>query len=343
MTRTTNCGAFRYNNDDNFATPYTILTNGDRIMSDPSSGVHSSVNDLLKWCHCLLASFDKTNGPEKLVREDSPMFDRSIVANPRSAEDGDYCAGWCYHRTPGKLGLLSPNRTLVSPILGKDSPSILLYGHQGSVPGFASNLYIIPETKSALVILSNGTGLSDATDWIAQDLIQTMYKLQPSVDFVDVAQKARAEYRCHFDRDLKAPLERHLKLDTKMPALHDLTGTYINEMGTHHVRLSISVDKMSDAKLQMKICKRDYRIFKLWHYNLNVFCFLPENADKYLSSGLNRLPWSSFLVSFDRGVFSSQGVLPGEGRFPDELCPRGAARLRWKLDGIEMCFYRESS
>ncbi|KAI1766418.1 hypothetical protein GGR53DRAFT_464487 [Hypoxylon sp. FL1150] len=45
-----------------------------------------------------------------------------------------------------------------------NSPSVMLYGHQGDVPGYMFSLYITPEIQSALVVLFNETGLSDATD-----------------------------------------------------------------------------------------------------------------------------------------------------------------------------------
>ncbi|XXH04730.1 hypothetical protein Hte_011152 [Hypoxylon texense] len=284
-------------------------------------GIRSSVNDLLKWCHCLLASFDEAEAPGNLVRQGSPIFERTTIANPQSAEEGDYCVGWCYHRTPAKLGMISPNRTLESPTLGKSSPSVLLYGHQGDVPGYSSNLYIIPETKSALVILSNGTGLSDATDWIAQDLIQTMYGLQPPVDFMDVARKARDKYISHFDRDFETPLRLHRTLETPSPPHRKVVGTYAMQK-KDAIRLEIIRNTENRDEPLMVINGYERQAFKLWHYNWNVFCHLPSGADECISRGLNRTHWSSFLISFELA------------RRPKE------DKLRWKLDGVDVDFFR---
>lgn len=97
--------AFRavHKTDSNIATPYMILTDGHASkiapselsadsMNGGSGGVRSSVNDLLKWCFCLLKSF---NDPDKesLVRHDSPIFHRTTIANNQDAKEGDYCAG----------------------------------------------------------------------------------------------------------------------------------------------------------------------------------------------------------------------------------------------------------
>ncbi|KAI1146737.1 beta-lactamase/transpeptidase-like protein [Nemania diffusa] len=228
MKRTT---AFRsvHEADTNIATPYMILTDGSpskiaptelsaNSMNGGSGGIRSSVNDLLKWCKCLLGAFDAGLDNSSPIRFESPMFDRLTIANPRFQEDGDYCAGWCYHQTPGKFGLISPN-----PL------SLLVYGHQGDVPGYTCNIYIIPETKSAIVVLSNGTGLSDATDWIAQDLIQTMHSLQPSIDFVNVANKAKLKYLNQYLEHYTAPLEKHRVPSTESPRLDDFVGSYTME------------------------------------------------------------------------------------------------------------------
>ncbi|KAM7210057.1 Beta-lactamase/transpeptidase-like protein, partial [Rhypophila decipiens] len=220
MNRTT---AFRYDEDidRNFAKPYMVLTDGTpsyipstelsaNSMNGGSGGVRSSLNDLLKWSRCLLASFDNDIAPDGgIVDHNSPIFNRCTIVSPGDAEEGDYCTGWCHHRTPAKLGLISPNRTLISPVLGAASPSLLVYGHQGDVPGNTCNIYIIPETNSAVVVLTNDTGHSDATGWIAQDIIQTISELKPEVDFLSVAKKASRLYLSHYTRDFRDPLERN--------------------------------------------------------------------------------------------------------------------------------------
>ncbi|KAK2595108.1 hypothetical protein QQS21_007193 [Conoideocrella luteorostrata] len=330
MNRTT---AFRsvHETDKNIAIPYMILTNGtpSKIaptelsadsMNGGSGAIRSSVNDLLKWCRCILQSH---HGPAhgNLVRQASPIFDRSTIANPHSAKEGDYCFGWCQHQTPAKLGLISPNRTLESPTLGLNSPSILVYGHQGDVPGFTCSLYIIPEDDSALVILSNGTGLSDATDWIAQDLIQTMYGLQPTVDYVDVASRAAVQYLSHFDRDFKEPLKEHQHSEGPVPHLADFIGSYLM-LNLDVVCLDVTLDPKGSARLQMMVNKQPDQVWGLSHYHFDVFSQLPSSYDDCLSRGLDRTLWSSFLISFSR---NHNGAVTG---------------LTWKLDGVDVQFHR---
>ncbi|KAK0628899.1 beta-lactamase/transpeptidase-like protein [Bombardia bombarda] len=332
MTRTT---AFRsvHETDDNIATGYMVLTNGKLSpiaptelsadsMNGGSGGVRSSVDDLLKWCRCLLASFHPSEqNTNKIVQPNSPIFNRSAIADahsPTSAE-GDYCQGWCYHQTPASLGLISPNRTLFSPILGAASPALQIYGHQGDVPGYTCNIYLIPATNSAVVILSNGTGLSDATDWIAQDLIQTMYELQPAIDFVDAALHARNIYRGHYERDFLNPLKEHQKLDTHPPPppriSWDLDADSRDGMGAEKKKV-----------LRMTVNKQADQVWNLTHYQSDVFSHLPDSADKCLARGLNRTLWSSFLTSFTRD--DEGGAVNG---------------IWWRLDGVDVHFTRHET
>ncbi len=92
MTRTT---AFRavHQTDKNIAKPYMILTNGSpscipptelstNSMNGGSGGLRSSTHDLLKWCLCLLGSFDEKQNADDLLRYGSPIFDRTTIINP---------------------------------------------------------------------------------------------------------------------------------------------------------------------------------------------------------------------------------------------------------------------
>ena len=333
MTRTS---AFRsdHEKDENIATPYMVLTDETQTRIEPtelssdsmnggSGGVRSSVNDLLKWCKCILQSFDCSSGSEKvggIVRRNSPIFERATIANPGSAADGDYCLGWCQHHTPAKLGLISPNRTLKSPVVGTESPSLMLYGHQGDVPGYTCNLYIIPESNAAIVVLSNGTGLSDATDWISQHLIQVMHGLQPMVDFEGAASIARSKYLSHYHDDFKIPLEKNRIHDTLSPSFNDFEGTYTMDRLD---LVTLQVAHVAHRKsLLMTINKQSEQAWQLCHYHYDVFCHLPESYDAYLREGLVITQWSSYLISFNRGP---DGVVQG---------------LSLNLDGVDVHFTR---
>jgi CubicO group peptidase (beta-lactamase class C family) len=332
MTRTT---AFRdvHENDKNVATPYMVLTDGKPFpipptelsadsMNGGSGGLRSSVDDLLKWSACLLSALgNEKSGADAVLRHASPIFDRCTIANPKDAQAGDYCTGWCHHRTPAELGLISPNRVLVSPTLGKNSPSLLVYGHQGDVPGYTCNLYLIPDTHSAVVVLSNGTGLGDATDLIAQDIIQTIAGLQPEVNFSAVARQAADIYRSLYETNFRAPLERHRGSRTSLPTLDDFIGTYVMD-NLDVAFIEVSADPDDPARLRMMVNGCVDQALPLRHYNHDVFCYLPDSYDECLKRGLDLSLWSTFLISFLRDDKEAVNC------------------IRWKLNGVDTLFSR---
>lgn len=324
--------------DGDVAKGYMTLTNGslhevpptelsEDSMNGGSGGIRSSVNDLLKWCKCLLESF-RGNGTSDSspIRPFSPLFDRSTMANPKSAQDGDYCSGWCYHQIPSKLGLISPNRDLESPLLGTQSNSIVVYGHQGDVPGYTCSLYMIPDTQSALVILSNGTGHSDATDWAAQDLIQAIYRLQPIADFVQIATHSAELFLSYYKLNFLVPLQQHRKLDTPRPSTDSLVGEYMmKNLSAATLTFKALPESAASETMVMRINRCEDQEYAVWHYHHDVWCYLPQSYDHYLKRALYRENWESFLISFHR---DSQG----------RVCS-----LSWDLGGVEVIFFRETS
>ncbi|KAI0145178.1 beta-lactamase/transpeptidase-like protein [Xylariaceae sp. FL1272] len=301
--------------DSNIAIPYKVLSDGSLFQTEPtelsadsmngaSGGIRSSIGDMLKWSSCLLDSICEPSKPNPVLRQNSPIFKRCIAINNDCVEDGDYCLGWCMHRTPAHLGSISPNRSLQSPLLGANSPSILLYSHQGDVPGYTSSIYIVPESRSAVVVLSNGTGLSDATDWVAQDLVQTMHRLQPAIDFGDIAALAADKYIRHYADNFSRPLTTKQVRGTSAPRLDQLIGPYTME-GLDAVFVQIIRNRSKPEELLLIINDNAGQAWNLWHYNYDVFCYLPRSFDEYLSRGFDRLSWESFLISFSRGEHGS--------------------------------------
>lgn len=53
-----------------------------------------------------------------------------------------------------------------------------------------ASLCLFLEDDAAIVALSNGAGLSNCTDWIVQDIAQSMLDFQPVNDYVSLAQRA---------------------------------------------------------------------------------------------------------------------------------------------------------
>ncbi|KAK0624208.1 beta-lactamase/transpeptidase-like protein [Immersiella caudata] len=349
MTRTT---AFRDTDeiDENFTKSYMVLTDGTPFqvpttalsansMNGGSGGVRSSVNNLLKWCHCLFASFGEndanstkgnlslsnSNDAKGILSRNSPIFNRCTISNTQDVKASDYCIGFCLHRTPAKLGLISPNRSLLHPTLGAATPSVLVYGHQGDVPENTCNLYIMPETKSAVVVLFNGTGLSDSTDWIAQDIIQTLFGLQPNVDFLANAIVASQLYLSYYAEHFEKPLASRRGSRPHPPELSYFVGNYVMEtLDVAFINTVLHSDPDSGPELRMFVNGFEDQAMQLGHYRGDTFCYLPESYDECLKRGLDRAHHSEFLIRFGHDEW---GIVGG---------------LMWVLDVVERFFIRQA-
>jgi hypothetical protein len=65
------------------------------------------------------------------------------------------------------MGAMGCNPSLMPdgmPIVGKGVPSRLVIYHQGSLPGALSAVALMPETETAIVVMSNSLALNDSPD-----------------------------------------------------------------------------------------------------------------------------------------------------------------------------------
>ena len=97
-----------------------------------------------------------------------------VVMNDLPAEIGEtttYALGWAQVHLPAALGSLGGNADLVkkTPQTGKGLPEkpAVLY-HAGSLVGYLSSIILLPETKSAIIVLVNTLTNQDLVDWIGQ-------------------------------------------------------------------------------------------------------------------------------------------------------------------------------
>lgn len=328
MSRTTTTRSV-HRTDSNVAKGYTALADGslygmpptelsEHSMNGASGGTRSSVNDLLKWCSCLLESFyGKKSSDISPIRPHSPLFDRASMVNPASIQDGDYCSGWCYHQIPSKLGLTSVNRDFTRPILGEQSRSLVIYGHQGDIPGYTSSLYLIPHTRSAVVILSNGTGHHDAAEWAAQDLIQALYGLHPTIDYTEMASLAALWHRVQFRGELLMPLRKSQTPGTPTRSTAELVGEY-KMKGFPAATLTLIAD--DPQSLIMMINGQQDQQYFLHHHHNDTWRYVSPTFNEYLKRALY---WGSgifLLIAFERD-------------------PEGyVCQLVWKSDGVPVIF-----
>ncbi|KAL4728901.1 hypothetical protein ACLX1H_003303 [Fusarium chlamydosporum] len=337
--------------DSNMAQPYTVLVDGS-VCSLPqpglsastlhgcAGGIRSSVNDMLKWCQAIIsattgrdrqdsANCSKTEtetatGPNQtaLPSHVSTCFESAVIIDPSSAEAGNYCLGWVKQATPATLGMISPNRRFFSPALGKDSPSKLVYSHNGDVKGYMASLCIFPHDEVAIVAFTNGTGMSDCTDWIMQDIAQEIFSFEPKVDYVDLAKQAAKLCATRYHDKCVVPLQEHRNKDTKQPPRKDFTGHYTRPNSEAVINLVITEEQ--DDGLVMVINEQVKQAYHLHHYHYDTWCLLPNSCEEAIKRGYFGIfeSWEEYLVSFGR---QTDGTV---------------AWIDWKLGSVSVRFDR---
>lgn len=86
--------------------------------------------------------------------------------------------------------LLMPNGV---PVVGKGAPSQLVIYHQGSLPGALAAVILIPDTESAIVVLSNSLSLNDTPDWVGQLILEEVLEVPERNDYIRAAESSVAE------------------------------------------------------------------------------------------------------------------------------------------------------
>jgi CubicO group peptidase (beta-lactamase class C family) len=324
MNRTTASRAV-HESDSNVAKPYLVGFDGEPVptcypmlsktsINGPAGGIRSSVSDLAKWCQYILAtvtSLEEEHHWQRLahdVRKNiMATMSAANIIDPEFVGDEHYCMGWVRQTTPARLGQISPNRKWRSPLLGKDSYPITIYSHQGNFDGYTSSLYLVPSDDFGVVVLTNGTGLSDATDWIAQDVLQTVFELQPSIDFISEAKISASPFRNSYKEDFRKPWEDGKVQGTQQPPTSDYVGRYT--LRDANFVLDIKAEPGCTQRMLLTVNQREFQTHCLQHYHFDVWTFMPETEEGYYKGGYGVFEtWLEFLITFSRGY---DGLIAG--------------------------------
>ncbi|OTB08364.1 hypothetical protein M426DRAFT_19038 [Hypoxylon sp. CI-4A] len=231
----------------------------------------SSLADLLAYYKVLLESAADQKNSGESETEGSPFFHTEHIWGPRAAidENSYYGLGWVGTRLPGQSGLVSVNSNGSSgnlPIIAKGipKPTQLVY-HNGAMAGALSAVYLLPETQTGIVVLSNTFALCDAPDWIAQYLVEIILDSPERNDFVELAKEAAVNALHHYEETRRILAQERI-IGTKSRELIEYTGRYYNSIKNFHLDVTISGDKL-------RMVAQGYQAvnYDLQHYNYDVF------------------------------------------------------------------------
>lgn len=189
--------------DVSYARPHVMSTSGRRELVDkpsylvsaivcPAMGAWSCVRDLA----ALLRAFLKIlgGGDESLLTEDSlrlllkpdGLLDGTDPEGSRQTPCGIHAV--LSSLIPGSKSinrLVSPTKVCSTYRLGlRKKAEVHAYYMAGAVNGYASCFYFIPTRKFFVIVLTNTSGLTDASDHISRYILQDILKLKRTAGFL---------------------------------------------------------------------------------------------------------------------------------------------------------------
>ena len=331
-------------NLDNVAEGYMALADGtpyhvprpkieDGNAMEGAAGVQSTVQDMLRFYKGFMDALEDQRATKRTFTPNSPfkqvenLVEPQVSLRPSLVEpDRSYALGWIRTHLPGPLGDVGLNPMYVDrmPTVGKGiKEPLLVLHHQGSLPAFLSSVYLLPESKSAIVVLTNSMARSDTADWLGQLLLETLLDNPNKNDYVSLA-KSSAQVSISLWPRMKKELKEHQTLGTPMKPLCEYTGTYYNIVRTW--RIEVFDDRGS---LYMYFQGNRNQYYQLDHYQFDQFSWLlTRNEDVHRA----RFP-STFLDFYIfRFETNDKGFVDRVNWRHDLLVPKGETFIKERLN-----------
>ncbi|KIL89243.1 hypothetical protein FAVG1_07637 [Fusarium avenaceum] len=305
---------------------YRKLRSGDTYTRDDHSpllgviGLQSSIVDLLKFSAAMIEAYtSEKGGLGSLHGSTNPLRQMLEIWGPqwtRPMQDGfknelAYCMGWYsgYMPTAG-LGYMGTNHEVRKKdqeafnrkyILGRKLTPKFFVGHQGNANGYSSAMYLFPETKSAVVALTNGGNLGDAADFTAKIMIQALFDTKPYVDYLELAQEEAKLHR-HWYKQLLVDWLAYSDVMRKEADLDDYVGNYIWSNVTVNIfkceetgHLALTINGHQDSRCNLEFYAKD------------AYSFTPRTRDEWLYRGM--MDWEHYFVGNLHFVRDAAGVV----------------------------------
>ncbi|KAK3987536.1 beta-lactamase/transpeptidase-like protein [Cladorrhinum sp. PSN332] len=356
MTRT--MATDRLKTDGNYSLAYTVWEDGSpNAVSSPgieasgplgaAGGYWSTANDLAKFCKALMKSWLSIAQGEHRMDDKKPaegglppgsdivqLFSPIQVLDYPVFREKSYAMGWARSQLPSSVGDFGENRLLVEdmPILGsgilQPHESRLAVWNQGSIVGATHFVMMLPETDSAVIVLTNTTARNDAADWIGQLLVETLLAKGsplPRNDYVKLAKdsmKAASDRYLGIEKEIK---KGQISGGPKRP-LGDYVGRYVGFGGAYCIEIADN----GDGELKILFQGLRTQSHGLAHHHDQTFCWF-SNYEEHVQRGRYFLySVDPFFITFtimpDQGVNGIRWIPDPEGNRAGELFKKVKAK-----------------
>lgn len=311
--------------DDNIAYPHFPLSDGTfaQVSADAwpcddhspmlaAMGMRSSLNDMLAWSKAVLAAeWNENQTGDCKVRESpspNPLKQMNKIrtgywtrpVDDQFQNEAEYCLGWLRVTTPSSmLGLLSfdgmmrKEKAHLDNILGTKSKQHLAIGHNGLMPGSSAFVYTFPETQSGVVVLSNGLGLADASEFTAQLLIQALFDLRPHINLMPLIKMESDLRRDWYQTKVLGPWLANRKPNDQERHRQLYIGDYkgVDDTATLSI-LPKGGNTGSDPALTVVFNHHAKTICDLGFYKQDTYSFMSTSYDNWKTS--STLGWNDY-------------------------------------------------
>ena len=286
--------------DDRSFYPLAPVQVRDGVIMDSSQGLVSTIDDMLKWSQALLISINNEGMSDGASGAASPVKNvaQLIASHTPLAEPFDqsaYGMGWVRTQLPAPLGATGCNPGFVEkmPVVGHGSDQIVLY-HQGSLAGYTSSIFLLPSTKSAIVVLTNSISLNDCADWIGQLALEVLLGTTHPNDYVQYAQESSINQIAKFPLMQKTLEEAKIKGTSPKP-LEAYVGDYCNEVNDFKIRI---LTRPSSGSLELQFQGLDSQTWELHHYHNDTFIWLMSRDEAVKRARFPYSPEKLFKLEF---------------------------------------------
>jgi len=187
--------------DDGTQTRIRCVKAGDDGFSGPSGSIPICVSDVLKLYSALLASAKDQLAIGRTSTRDFPLkqfnhMSARIPIHQATRGEVSYGSGWARVQLPGPMGDVGCSPPLIPkgmPMVWKGVASQLVMYHQGSLLGTLPVAILIPDNKSAIVVLTNSLSLDDIPDWVEWLVLEELRKVPERNHYIQSGRTSAAE------------------------------------------------------------------------------------------------------------------------------------------------------
>jgi CubicO group peptidase (beta-lactamase class C family) len=260
------------------------------------AGGKVSLKDMLTIYIDLLKSYNDQVAHDRDFTPGSPLvclrtiFEPQILAHSSQFSNQHYCLGLYRTILPGNLSISSWNMPLFgnkAPPFGKTLAGVEVYHHTMGIPGYLGSMFLVPQSKSGVVVLTNATPRLDATDLTAQCLLGVLLG-EPRPHLLRMAEMAPKISQGIFKHIATTIEEGRTQKPPSLP-LEMFSGIYTNSSKTFFLHITV----LSHG-LRINVQNNSRVTYDLQLYNGDTF-FWPVNRDVELC---NKSMWPLLLPDF---------------------------------------------